>query len=135
MGCLVPFLPLHMLAVGLSTYEIRLISMLCPCIAILGPLIAGPIADRAATAGSRRKVPETLGANNSNPSNGRYLRVMIAVCCIFTALFYTLLLTVPSVERIDLPQELRPSVKFTCDSQGAQVHQERSVIFLFLLLL
>jgi MFS family permease len=128
MGCLLPFLPLHMLAVGLTAQEIGTISMIAPLVSILGPIIAGPLADRAAAA----RLLASQGAEDkaSSPKNGRYLRVMIAVCCVFSALFYSLLLLVPAVGRIDLPHELRPAVRFSCDDRGAVVHQERSSLFL-----
>lgn len=124
MGCLLPFLPLHMLAVGLNSEEIRTISMISPCVAVLGPLLAGPLADRVAAS---RRTPSSISdkPNSRVPSNGRYLRVMIAVCCVFSALFYSLLLVVPSVKIIELPKEMKPAVKFSCDAKGAMIHQER----------
>ncbi|XP_001605410.1 uncharacterized protein LOC100121799 isoform X2 [Nasonia vitripennis] len=125
MGCLLPFLPLHMLAVGLTAQEIRLISMIAPAVAILGPLIAGPLADRVAASRYRLQSNGLSDQKPAQPSNGRYLRIMIAVCCVFSALFYALLLVVPVVKRVDLPHELRPSVRFSCDERGAVVHQER----------
>lgn len=115
MGCLFPFLPLHMLAVGLTLEEARLVSIISPIIAILGPVTAGPLADRLAG---------RQGSNNRD-STGRYLRVMIVVACICSAIFYSLLLLVPSVSRIELPQERRPSLRFSCDQNGATIHQER----------
>lgn len=130
LGCLLPFLPLHMLAVGLSPAEIRTISMIAPCVAMIGPLLAGPIADRVAASRSKlQSASETgldkLGSGGRRPGNGRYLRLMIACCCLFSALLYGLLLVVPTVTRIELPQELRPSVKLSCDARGAVLHQER----------
>ncbi|KAL7293937.1 hypothetical protein TKK_0012667 [Trichogramma kaykai] len=139
LGCLLPFLPLHMLAVGLEPREIRTISMIAPTVAVLGPLIAGPLADRVAAATRRASSspPSAVIVGNVESSlrrrargggddqSGRYLRVMIACCCVFSALFYSLLLTVPSVQRIVLPAEQRPGVKFSCDARGAVVHQER----------
>ncbi|XP_011503050.1 PREDICTED: uncharacterized protein LOC105366338 isoform X2 [Ceratosolen solmsi marchali] len=122
MGCLLPFLPLHMLAVGLTVQEIGTISMIAPVVAIIGPMIAGPLADRVAAARLRSQNTEEKA---TSPNNGRYLRVMIAVCCVFSALFYSLLLLVPAVERIELPHELRPAVRFSCDDHGAVIHQER----------
>ncbi|KAL0102904.1 hypothetical protein PUN28_018301 [Cardiocondyla obscurior] len=113
-GCLFPFLPLHMTKVGLSIENVKFVSMVSPAIAILGPLIAGPIADKLAARQS----------NNDKSSTGRYLRVMIAVACIFSALFYSLLMLVPTVSRA-LPAGRGPGLKFNCDRHGAMVRQER----------
>lgn len=118
MGCLFPFLPLHMLAVGLTLEEARLVSMISPVVALLGPLIASPIADKLA---GRQRTNEKAAA-----STGRYLRVMIAIACFLSAVLYSLLLLVPVVERIELPRERRPTLKFSCDQDGATVLQERS---------
>jgi len=109
-GCLFPFLPLHMTKVGLSIENVRFVSMVSPAVAILGPLIAGPIADKLA--GHQ--------INNDKSSTGRYLRVMIAVACIFSALFYSLLMLVPTVDRA-LPSGKGPDLKFNCDWRGAMV--------------
>ncbi|EZA56010.1 uncharacterized protein LOC105278708 isoform X2 [Ooceraea biroi] len=114
-GCLFPFLPLHMKKVGLSIENIRFVSMVSPAIAILGPLIAAPIADKLAGRQS----------NNDKSSTGRYLRVMIAVACIFSALFYSLLLLVPTVDRALPSGGKGPGLKFNCDRRGAMIRQER----------
>ncbi|XP_029051640.1 uncharacterized protein LOC114880143 [Osmia bicornis bicornis] len=115
MGCLFPFLPLHMTEKGLSIEQIRLISMISPAIAILGPLIAAPVADKLAGHQGR----------NDKSSTGRYLRVMIAIACLLSALFYFFLLFIPSVDVIEPPRERRPALKFNCDQTGAVVLQER----------
>ncbi|XP_011297698.1 uncharacterized protein SP1173 [Fopius arisanus] len=114
MGCLFPFLPLHMVKVGLTLEETRLVSMISPVIAIIGPLIVAPVADKLAS------------CQGSKPSTGRYLRVMIAIVSFLSAVFYSLLLLVPIVERIELPKELRPTLKFACDRNGATIFQERN---------
>ncbi|XP_076169472.1 uncharacterized protein LOC143147766 isoform X2 [Ptiloglossa arizonensis] len=114
MGCLFPFLPLHMVEMGLSIDQIRMISMISPAVAILGPLVAGPIADKLAGHQGRNK-----------SSTGRYLRVMIAIACVLSAIFYAFLLIIPNVDRIEPPRERRPSLKFNCDQTGAVVLQER----------
>ncbi|XP_044579842.1 uncharacterized protein LOC123261971 isoform X1 [Cotesia glomerata] len=113
MGCLFPFLPLHMIAVGLTMEETRLVSIISPVIAILGPIIAAPVADKIAA------------RQGSKPSNGRYLRIMIALVCFLSAVVYSLLLLVPVVERIELPREHRPTLRFSCNREGATVFQER----------
>jgi len=84
--------------------------MISPAVAILGPLIAGPIADKLA---SHQII-------NDKSSTGRYLRVMIAVACIFSALFYSLLMLIPTVDRT-LPTGAGPRFKFNCDWRGAIV--------------
>ncbi|XP_063979301.1 uncharacterized protein LOC135163637 isoform X2 [Diachasmimorpha longicaudata] len=117
MGCLFPFLPLHMVKVGLTLEEARLVSMISPAIAIIGPLIVAPVADKLASRQGKK------------PSTGRYLRVMIAIACFLSAVFYSLLLLVPIVERIELPKEMRPTLKFACDREGATIFQERSSEF------
>ncbi|XP_067206859.1 uncharacterized protein SP1173 isoform X2 [Linepithema humile] len=114
-GCLFPFLPLHMTKVGLSIENVRFVSMVSPAVAILGPLIAGPIADKLA--GHQSK--------NDKSSTGRYLRVMIAVACIFSALFYSLLVLIPTVDRALPPGGKGPDLKFNCDRHGAMVRQDR----------
>lgn len=80
-------------------------------IAIIGPLIAGLIADRLA----RRQ------SKNEKSSTGRYLRVMIAVACIFSAFFYSLLMLMPRKDHGLLSGEKNPGVKFNCDRHGAMV--------------
>lgn len=100
-----------MTKVGLSIENVRFVSMISPAVAILGPLIAGPIADKLA--GHQ--------ITNDKSSTGRYLRVMIAVACIFSALFYSLLMLVPAVDRT-LPAGTGPRFKFNCDWRGAMVH-------------
>ncbi|KZC13378.1 Major facilitator superfamily domain-containing protein 6 [Dufourea novaeangliae] len=94
--------------------KIRMISMISPAIAIVGPLIASPIADKLAGHQGRNK-----------SSTGRYLRVMIAIACILSAIFYAFLLIIPSVDHVELPKGRRPGLKFNCDQTGAVVLQER----------
>lgn len=124
LGSLFPFLPLHMQELGFSIKEIRLISMISPAVAILGPLSAGPIADKLA--GHQGK--------NEKSSTGRYLRVMIAICCVLSAVFYAALLLLPSIDkmesstvmdRIETPIANGQGLKFSCDQTGAIVQQER----------
>ncbi|XP_078039147.1 uncharacterized protein LOC144471193 isoform X2 [Augochlora pura] len=115
MGCLFPFLPLHMVEMGLTIEQIRAISMISPAVAFVGPLIASPIADKlAGHQGGTNKI-----------STGRYLRIMIAIACILSAIFYTFLLIIPTVDHVELPGGRRPGLKFNCDQTGAVVLQER----------
>ncbi|XP_012261490.2 uncharacterized protein LOC110116776 [Athalia rosae] len=117
-GCLFPFLPLHMIGVGLTIEEAKIISVVSPIVALIGPLCAGPIADRLA---GRQ-------GSNDRASTGRYLRVMISVVCILGAVFYSVLVAIPRVQRITIPQERRPHIRFTCDQSGAVIYKERCKI-------
>lgn len=89
-GCIYPFLPLHMTAKGLSVDEKKIVSLVAPCIALLGPAVAGPLADKLA------------GGTGGTPRSktGKYLRVMIAVCFILSAILYWLLMVVPTIVRL-----------------------------------
>jgi len=107
LGCLYPFLPVHMLAIGLNRMEARIISIVAPLVSILGPLIFGPLADRLAGKGS---------------ISGKFLRIMAVFTILLGALFYGLLMAVPSVTRFEAR---RPLVSFACDQEGALIFQER----------
>jgi MFS family permease len=87
LGSLFPFLPNHMNWVGLSRDEFTIISTVSPLIAVIGPLIAAPLADRLA------------GGFGGTPRSktGRYLRVMISICLALATILYWLLLTVPRI--------------------------------------
>lgn len=104
-----------MMEMGLSIEQIRMISMISPAIAMIGPLVASPIAD---------KLAGHQGRSNKS-STGRYLRVMIAIACILSAIFYAFLLIIPTVDHVELPKGRRPGLKFNCDQMGAVVLQER----------
>lgn len=83
-----------MITVGLNLEEARIISIVAPCVALLGPLIVGPLADKmAGNSGS---------GGNKQTQTGRYLRVMIALCFLLAAIFYLLLMLVPSVARFEV---------------------------------
>lgn len=47
-GALLPFIPLQMNALGLSRDEAVIVSGVAPLIALIGPLVAAPLADRLA---------------------------------------------------------------------------------------
>lgn len=79
-----------MLETGLTICDARKVSIVAPCIALLGPLILCPLADYFA-----RK-----NGSNYKQKSGKYLRVMIAIILILGAIFYLLLLTVPTVVRL-----------------------------------
>ncbi|XP_055383747.1 uncharacterized protein LOC129613634 [Condylostylus longicornis] len=93
---------------GLNFEEYRIISIVIPLISIIGPLIAGPLADK-------------LAAKNTN-SFGRSLRFLLAIFLILSAIFYALLFVIPPVKR---EEARRPEVSFSCDSTGAVIFQER----------
>ncbi|XP_072941724.1 uncharacterized protein SP1173 [Epargyreus clarus] len=114
-GCIYPFLPLHMLSVGVDRGEARLISAVAPCIALLGPAILGPLIDRLSVGRG------STGGGTGPSGSGRLLRFVTAVCLILSAVFYTLLLAVPYTER---HEARRPNVLFKCDADGAFVMQE-----------
>ncbi|KAJ8871226.1 hypothetical protein PR048_027532 [Dryococelus australis] len=105
MGCLFPFLPRHMLLVGMTTYEACVVSIVAPLVAVIGPLVVSPLADR-------------LGGR----STGRPIRTMLSVSMLAAALCYGLLMAVPTVTRME-PR--LPAVSFSCNEQGAAVLQER----------
>jgi hypothetical protein len=107
LGCLFPFLSMHMLDVGLNRSESRIISIVAPLVSLIGPLIVAPIADRLTT----RK-----GAT------GKHLRIIAAITMILGAILYAILLCVPNLERFE---EKRPLVGFSCDPSGALLLQER----------
>ncbi|VEN40234.1 unnamed protein product [Callosobruchus maculatus] len=108
-GSLFPFLPLHMDSIGLSKDESILISAVAPIVALVGPLVAAPLADRLAggVGGTKRS------------KNGRYLRVMIAVCLVLGTIMYWLLLAIPPILRSP------PNVAFVCDENGGFILQDR----------
>ncbi|RVE49531.1 hypothetical protein evm_005872 [Chilo suppressalis] len=114
-GCIFPYLPLHMLHVGLNRGEARLISAVAPCVAILGPAVLGCLIDKLSVGrGSTGGVQGTSGS-------GKLLRMVTAICLILSALFYTLLLAVPYTER---HEARRPQVLFMCDADNTYVMQE-----------
>lgn len=92
LGSLFPFLPDHMTKLGLSKDEFTTISIVSPLVAVLGPLIVGPVADRLAGGFG--------GASRSK--SGKYLRVMISICLVFATIFYWLLITIPPIVNIYL---------------------------------
>ncbi|CAH0560997.1 unnamed protein product [Brassicogethes aeneus] len=109
LGGLLPFLPLHMDVVGLSKDESVIVSVVAPLIALLGPLVAAPLADRLASG----------GGGNQRSKTGRYLRVMLSLCFILATIFYWLLMLIPPIIRSP------PNVTFMCDQQGGFVLQDR----------
>lgn len=106
LGALYCTLTPHMDAIGLKYEESRLILIFAPLMSIVGPLVAGPLADRIAS--------KTL--------TGKYLRILAALSIVCAAILYSLLLIVPPSFR-GVPRE--PLVTFGCDGNGAIIFQER----------
>ncbi|XP_036227990.2 uncharacterized protein SP1173 [Bactrocera oleae] len=96
------------LLLGLNFNEYRRISIVAPFVSILGPLIAGPLADR-------------LAAKNAT-NFGRILRFLTAIFLILAVIVYACLFAIPEVKR---EEARRPLVSFGCDLQGAVIFQER----------
>uniref|UniRef100_A0A034VUX4 Major facilitator superfamily domain-containing protein 6-A n=1 Tax=Bactrocera dorsalis TaxID=27457 RepID=A0A034VUX4_BACDO len=96
------------LLLGLNFNEYRRISIIAPFVSILGPLIAGPLADR-------------LAAKNAT-SFGRILRFLTAIFLILAVIVYACLFAIPEVKR---EEARRPLVSFGCDLNGAVIFQER----------
>ncbi|ALC43239.1 SP1173, partial [Drosophila busckii] len=96
------------LLLGLNFSEYRTISIVAPLVSILGPMIAGPWADR-------------LAAKNPN-GFGRTLRILTAVFLLLAALIYACLFAVPEVER--KPAHMQ-NVSFSCEANGASIFQQQ----------
>ncbi|RZF46087.1 hypothetical protein LSTR_LSTR004800 [Laodelphax striatellus] len=109
LGCILAFLPLHMRDVGLTGDESRIVSIVTPCVAIIGPLIFGPLADR-------------WGAGSGGTQYSQHMRGLLAFCLILGAVAYSALLAVPTVSRL---QQRNPELSFRCNEHGAFVAQEK----------
>ncbi|KAJ9587951.1 hypothetical protein L9F63_018626 [Diploptera punctata] len=109
-GCIFPFLPLHMRNVGLTALEAQIVSAVAPLVALLGPWVVCPLADR-------------MSGLRSN--NGRGLRVMLALILLLAGVFYALLLCIPTVTRFD--SDHKPGVFFLCGTDDAILQHERCV--------
>ncbi|XP_053955902.1 uncharacterized protein LOC128861642 [Anastrepha ludens] len=96
------------LLLGLNFNEYRRISIIAPFVSIIGPLIAGPLADR-------------LAAKNAT-NFGRILRFLTALFLVLAAIVYACLFAIPEVQR---EEARRPLVSFGCDFNGAVIFQER----------
>lgn len=109
LGSLMPFMSLHMTSLGLSKDESVTASVIVALVATIGPLIAAPLADRFG--GSFE--------NTSKNKNGRYLRIMIALCLIFSVVFYWLITAIPKIKRSPL------DVSFMCNEEGGYILQDK----------
>lgn len=109
LGCIFPFLPAHMRAIGLNDEESRRIQIIAPAVSIIGPLIVCFLADRWI-------------AVKKGPRYGSYIRVLTAILILLAALFFGLLLLVPKLHRVE---QKRSQVSFACDADGAYILQEK----------
>ncbi|XP_055530510.1 uncharacterized protein LOC129721677 isoform X1 [Wyeomyia smithii] len=109
LGCLHPYLQKHMTLTGLNYKESQIISVVAPLIAILGPLIVAPLADRL--------------AGTNGPSYGKRLRLLASFCMILSAILYSILFF--AVPRIERQESSRSQVSFACDLDGAIIFQQR----------
>ncbi|XP_075214350.1 major facilitator superfamily domain-containing protein SP1173 [Lycorma delicatula] len=107
LGCILAFLPLHMRDIGLTGNEGRIVSIVAPCIAIIGPMLVGPLSDR-------------WGAGATQYS--RHMRGLLSTFLLVGAIAYTSLLFVPKVSRL---QQRNPAVNFLCTSDSGYVLQEK----------
>ncbi|XP_055530515.1 uncharacterized protein LOC129721677 isoform X2 [Wyeomyia smithii] len=94
---------------GLNYKESQIISVVAPLIAILGPLIVAPLADRL--------------AGTNGPSYGKRLRLLASFCMILSAILYSILFF--AVPRIERQESSRSQVSFACDLDGAIIFQQR----------
>lgn len=108
LACIYSSLAPHMIELGLNYNESRIILIIAPLVSLIGPLVAGPLADRIAA--------------KKQSLSGKYLRIMIAISVILAAILYAILLSVPFVSR---SEARRPLVSFGCDADGAIIFQER----------
>ncbi|KAG8224928.1 hypothetical protein J437_LFUL006428, partial [Ladona fulva] len=132
LGCLIPFLPLHMRSAGLSAEEALIVSMVAPAFSILGPLAVGPLADRLASGlwgQSGSKAGSEKGGElkdyTARTKGHRRLRTLLAVLVFLSAVAYCLLLlVVPIVTRRDART---PHVSFRCGEHvdGGTIVQEK----------
>lgn len=131
LGCLFPYLQLHLNMKNFTIEESKLISIVAPCLALIGPLVVGPLADKLA--GGSKGVPRS--------KNGTYLRVMISICLILSIVFYWVLFALPGIEpcvlssidssqchnSYNLPKDQYartnrgPYIELVCDESGGEV--------------
>lgn len=113
-GCLLPFISLHLKSTGLDTDEIRLISYVSPLVASLGPIVIGPLVDYFS--GKRKSDVRKSTIRDT------YIRTFLSVTILLSAVFYCLLLSVASVENVNLRQ---PEASFVCNEHGASLVQTK----------
>lgn len=92
---------------GLYFSEYREITIIASFVAILGPLIVGPLTDHVAA---------------KNPNRfGNFLRILTAIFLIITSIIYACLIAVPTVSR---QEDHLPMTSFACDANGAIMFQQ-----------
>lgn len=141
-GALVPFLPLHMRATGLTAREARVVSAAAPLAGLLGPLVAAALLHRrrrrARENEEKRRKKAREGPEDAAPltasdrpaqdeeaaagDEARRLRFLLAFTVLGAAVCYSALLLLPTVTWFPAR---RPSVSFSCNGSGAAVLQER----------
>ncbi|XP_034243093.1 uncharacterized protein LOC117646326 [Thrips palmi] len=141
-GALVPFLPLHMRAAGLTAREARVVSAAAPLTGLLGPLVAAALLHRRRRARAddeeSKKKKRKDAAEDAAPltapdkpprdeeaeaaDEARKVRFLLAFTVLGAAVCYSALLLLPSVTWFPAR---RPSVSFSCNGSGAAVLQER----------
>lgn len=104
-----------MLAAGLSIDEARLVSVIAPLVATLGPVTAGPLVDYLS--GGKKSAKTEVKADN----NG-CIRTILSMSVLLSAILYSLLLSVPSTIRLESRQT---EVSFVCNDFGASLVQEK----------
>ncbi|XP_066956211.1 major facilitator superfamily domain-containing protein 6-like [Macrobrachium rosenbergii] len=83
-GCLMPFLTVHMMSIGLDINKITWINSILPLTSLVGPPLVGMLADRV----------------------GHY-RLITVVCMLLSAILHTALLFVPSSKVTEFPSEVK----------------------------
>lgn len=122
-GALLPFLPLHMRAAGLTAREARVVSAAAPLTGLLGPLVAALLLHRR-RAGKEAAAKEAGAQHDAAPlrpgqqprqdgEEGKKLRFLLAFTVLGAAVCYSALLLLPSVtwypvSRYPAPQRLAP---------------------------
>lgn len=105
---------LHARAIGLTLDEARIVSYASPLIAFIGPLIAGPLLDHFYS--KKKQATDVKFETNS------CIRITLSSTILLATIFYSLLLSVPPVQRLEPRQ---PKVSFACSDRGASLLQER----------
>jgi len=90
------------------TENIKVCNIRLFIVALLGPWLACPLVDRLSG----------LRANN-----GRGMRVMLVFIMLLAAVFYALLMCIPTVTRFD--SDHKPAVSFFCGPERALLQHER----------
>lgn len=117
-GCWLPFVSLHLKSTGLTTDEIRLISYVSPLFATLGPIFVGPLIDYL----SKRKKNDGGKRSSSKSDRNAYVRTVLSITILLSAVFYCLLLSVSNVDKSNVREQ---EASFVCNENGAVLVQEK----------